>query len=317
MEPATGAPETQSGATRRMTLGLLPGLDEHGHDGMTPRFKTIQRMAQEAEEAGLETFWLADHFFYEAPNEPRVGQWEAFTFLSALAAATKRIKLGPMVAATSFRNPALVAKMADSLDEISEGRFILGLGAGWHQPEYDAFGYPFDHRAARFEEALQIITPLLREGRVDFQGQYYSARDCTLSPRGPSPQGPRLLIGARQPRMLRLVARYADAWNTAWHAKPEVVAERWAALRAICAEVGRDPETLELTAGVLLRVVLLGETPPEPSERHITGSPEEVAKALRGFATVGARHLVVVMEPERADNARRLGLVKELLDRAG
>jgi probable F420-dependent oxidoreductase len=317
MEPVSGTTEArnETAEQRKITLGLLPGLDENGHDGATPRYRTIQRMALEAEDAGLDTFWLADHFFYEAPNEPRIGQWEAFTFLSALAAATSRIQLGPMVAATSFRNPALLAKMADSLDEISDGRFILGVGAGWHQPEYDGFGYPFDHRVARFEEALQIIKPLLREGNVDFAGQYYSAQNCTLSPRGPTPGGPRLLIGARQPRMLHLVARYADAWNTAWHVKPEVVAERWAQMRAICAEVGRDPETLELTAGVQLRVVLPGEPAPEPSERHITGTPEQVAEALQGFAAVGAKNLLAVLEPERADNAKRLGRVKALLDR--
>lgn len=318
MEPVSGTTKARSETAeqRKITLGLLPGLDENGHDGATPRYNTIQRMAQEAEDAGLDTFWVADHFFYEeAPDKPRVGQWEAFTFLSALAAATSRIQLGPMVAATSFRNPALLAKMADSLDEISDGRFILGIGAGWHQPEYDAFGYPFDHRVARFEEALQIIQPLLREGKVDFTGQYYSARNCTLNPRGPTPTGPQILIGARQPRMLHLVARYADAWNTAWHVKPEVVAERWAQMRAICAEEGRDPATLELTAGVSLRVVLPEETAPEPSERHITGTPEQVAEALQGFAAVGAKNLIAVMEPERADNAKRLGRVKALLDR--
>jgi alkanesulfonate monooxygenase SsuD/methylene tetrahydromethanopterin reductase-like flavin-dependent oxidoreductase (luciferase family) len=298
-----------------MTLGLLPELEEHRHDGATPRFKTIQRMAQEAEDAGLDTFWLADHFFYDPADGPRVGQWEAFTFLSALASTISQIKLGAMVAATSFRNPTLLGKMADSLDEISNGRFILGLGSGWHQPEYDAFGYPFDHRAARFEEALQIIQPLLREGRVDFQGRYYSAHNCTLSPRGPTPTGPQILIGARQPRMLHLVARYADAWNTIWHTKPGVVAERWAQMRAVCAEEGRDPETLELTAGVLVRVVLPGEATPAPTERHITGTPEEMAEAFRGFEAVGVRRLVVVFEQERADNAQRLGRVKEQLDR--
>jgi FMNH2-dependent dimethyl sulfone monooxygenase len=301
---------------QRMSLGLLPELEEHRHDGVTPRFKTIQRMAQEAEDAGLDTFWLADHFFYDAPEAPRVGQWEAFTFLSALAASTSRIKLGPMVAATSFRNPALLAKMVDSLDEISDGRFILGLGAGWHEPEYNASGYPFDHRAARFEESLQIIKPLLREGRANFEGQYYQARNCTLSPRGPTPNGPQILIGARQPRMLHLVARYADAWNTAWHTQPSVVAERWAAMRAICAEEGRDPETLELTAGVQARVILPGEPEPAPSDGYITGTPEAVAEAFRGFEAVGVRHLVVVFEQERADNAQRLGRVKEQLDRA-
>ncbi len=131
MEPVSGTTKARSETAeqRKITLGLLPGLDENGHDGATPRYKTIQRMAQEAEDAGLDTFWVADHFFYEeAPDKPRVGQWEAFTFLSALAAATSRIQLGPMVAATSFRNPALLAKMADSLDEISDGRFILGIG---------------------------------------------------------------------------------------------------------------------------------------------------------------------------------------------
>src|SRR5262249_1983434 len=194
------------------------------------------------------------------------------------------------------------------------GRFILGLGAGWHQPEYNAFGYPFDHRASRFEEALAIIQSLLREGKVDFTGQYHSARNCTLSPRGPTPGGPRILIGARQQRMLHLVARYADAWNSAWHTKPEVVAERWAEMRAICVEAGRDPETLELTAGAPLRIVLPGEPEPEPSERHITGNPEEVAETLHSFVEVGVRHLVVVIEPERADNAWRLGRVKGGLD---
>jgi alkanesulfonate monooxygenase SsuD/methylene tetrahydromethanopterin reductase-like flavin-dependent oxidoreductase (luciferase family) len=115
--------------------------------------------------------------------------------------------------------------------------------------------------------------------------------------------------------MLHLVARYADAWNTIWHTKPEVVAERWEQMRAVCAEEGRDPETLELTAGVLVRVVLPGEATPEASERHITGTPEEIAKAFRGFEAVGVRHLVVVFEQERADNAQRLGRVKKQLDR--
>src|SRR5690242_1753267 len=217
MEPMNGTTEARSETAeqRKMTLGLLPGLDENGHDGATPRYKTIQRMAQEAEDAGLDTFWLADHFFYEeAPDKPRIGQWEAFTFLSALAAATSRIALGPLVACTSFRNPALLAKMADALDEISNGRFILGLGCGWNEPEYTMFGWPFDHRVGRFEEAMAIIAPLLREGRADFHGDYYEATDAVLRPRGPSPQGPPLMIGGTRPRMLRLTARYADIYNT-------------------------------------------------------------------------------------------------------
>ncbi len=115
---------------------------------------------------------------------------------------------------TKFRNPAILAKMAATLDAISGGRLILGLGAGWHAPEFEAFGIPFDHRVDRFEEALQIIVPLLHTGQVDFQGRYYRTPNCELRPRGPRASGPQILIGAAGPRMLRLAARYADAWNT-------------------------------------------------------------------------------------------------------
>jgi alkanesulfonate monooxygenase SsuD/methylene tetrahydromethanopterin reductase-like flavin-dependent oxidoreductase (luciferase family) len=220
-----------------------------------------------------------------------------------------------MVAATSFRNPALLAKMADTLDEISDGRFVLGIGAGWHKPEYDAFGYPFDHLAGRFEEALKIIVPLLREGAVEFHGAYASVENCTLRPRGPSPHGPRLLIGARRPRMLHLVARYADAWNTAWHTKSEVVAERWAEMKQVCAEVGRDPATLDLTCGVMLNIVLPGEERPAGDGHHIVGTPEEVADALRGFIDVGVQHFILVVEPQRQNDAERLARLAALLDR--
>lgn len=301
-------------AQRQMKLGWLASLDEDGYEGKAPRFRDIQAMAQGAERIGLDSFWLADHFFYRAPEGKETGQWEAFTFLSALAASTSRIALGPMVAATSFRNPTLLAKMADSLDEISGGRFILGIGAGWHEPEYTTFGYPFDHLASRFEEAAQIITPLLREGQVDFTGAYYTAKNCSLHPRGPSPRGPRILVGGKRPRMLRLVAKYADAWNTAWHTKPEVVAERWAEMRAACEAEGRAPATLELTAGVIIHIVLPGEERPEKPQQ-IVGSPAEVAAALAGFAAVGVQHLILVVEPERPDNVERLAQVVELLDK--
>jgi alkanesulfonate monooxygenase SsuD/methylene tetrahydromethanopterin reductase-like flavin-dependent oxidoreductase (luciferase family) len=113
---------------------------------------------------------------------------------------TERVELAPLVTCTGYRNPALLAKIADTVDEISGGRLILALGAGWHEPEYRAFGFPYDHRVGRFEEALAIIVPLLREGRVDFQGQYYQVRDCVLEPRGPRAGGPPILIGAQRPR---------------------------------------------------------------------------------------------------------------------
>ena len=232
--------------------------------------------------------------------------------LGALAAVTERIQIGPLVACTSFREPALLAKMADTLDEISGGRFILGLGAGWHQPEYEAFGYPFDHLAGRFEEALQIIVPLLREGHVDFQGHYYQARNCVLRQRGPSPSGPPILIGARRPRMLNIVARYADAWNTVWHTDPAVVQERYAEFKAICAGVGRDPAAIELTAGTLVQLPST-EKNAAITEKGITGTHEEIADQLRGFAAVGVTHLMIAFDPSSVASVEQFGRVVELL----
>ena len=306
---------TAHSAQGPVKLGFVVGILEGEHEGRAIRYRELQDMAREAEQAGLDSLWLPDHFFYQPPNGQLVGQWEAFTFLAALAGATSRIQLGTLVAATSFRSPGLLAKIADGIDEISDGRFILGIGAGWHQPEYDAYGYPFDHLAGRFEESLRILVPLLREGKVDFQGRYSSARDAVLRPRGPSPHGPTLLIAGRRPRMLRLAAQYADAWNTAWHTKPEVVAERWAEMRRVCEEVGRDPDTLELTCGVSLQVQLPGEPRPASAGHfsQIIGTPEEVAEALRGFAAVGVRHITAVVEPQQRDATERLARVVELL----
>ena len=296
-----------------MKIGVMPSLAENGVNGKTPRWSEIREMAQAAEEVGCDSFWLADHLIYHFPDKEEQGCWEGFTFLSAVAATTSRITLGPLVACTSFRNPALLAKMADSLDEISGGRFILGLGAGWHQPEYDAFGYPFDHLASRFEEALRIIVPLLHGERVDFTGQYYETRDTVLRPRGPSRSGPPIWIGASRPRMLRLVARYADAWNTVWHRWPKGVEDVYPALLEACKDVGRDPASIALTAGSFATVLARGEQRPADT-KTITGSPEEVALQLNGFARAGVTHLTLVLEPEGVGGIERLGEVVEILD---
>ena len=194
------------------------------------------------------------------------------------------------------------------------GRFILGLGAGWHEPEYTAFGYPFDHRAGRFEEALGIIAPLLHEGAVDFHGKYYEVTDAVLRPRGPSPKGPPLLIGAKGERMLRLTATYADAYNTVWHTDTSRVVEMWGKVREACDAVGRDPATLELTAGVFIGFPDLGYTPADGNA--ITGTDEEIAAQLRAFTDVGVTHLIVIFKPSTTLAAiERFGRVAEILDR--
>jgi probable F420-dependent oxidoreductase len=279
-----------------MKIGAFSRTGERTLNGQRVRFSDIKELAVAAEAVGLDSFWLPDHFIYR-PHEPdQLGCWEVFTFLSALASVTSKIALGPFVASTSFRNPALLAKMADAMDEISDGRFLLGLGAGNWEPEHTAFGYPFDHRAGRFEEAIQIIAPLLREGKVDFHGKYYEAADCILRPRGPSSSGPPIWVGARGERMLRIIAKHADAYNTIWPINPAQVTEQWEKMVAVCKEVGRDPATLELTVGTWVHLPENGQ--PADDDREVCGTYEEIAAQLQAFADVGVRHLNVDLRPD-------------------
>jgi alkanesulfonate monooxygenase SsuD/methylene tetrahydromethanopterin reductase-like flavin-dependent oxidoreductase (luciferase family) len=296
-----------------MKIGIVLDTVEGSLEGRTPTFRDLRAMAQVAEQVGLDSLWLADHLLYRFPGQDESAPWEALSMLSALAASTTRITLGTLVVCTSFRPPALLAKMADALDEISGGRFILGLGAGWHRPEYEAFGYPFDHLASRFDEALHIIVPLLREGHVDFQGHYYQVHNCVLRPRGPSPAGPRLLIGARRPRMLQLVAQYADAWNTAWHTDPAVVKERYEPLAQACAALGRDPAAIEITAGTEVR--LHSREDNGSPDSAISGSAEEIARRLQDFAGVGTSHLIVALDAVTSANIEQLGHIAALVHR--
>jgi len=278
-----------------MKIGAFSRTGERKLNGQRVGFKDLRDLALAAEAVGLDSFWLPDHLIYR-PHEPeQLGCWEIFTTLGALANATSKIALGSFVAATSFRNPALLAKMAATLDEISNGRFLLGLGAGNWEPEHTAFGYPFDHRASRFEEALQIIAPLLREGSVDFHGKYYEATECVLRPRGPSPSGPPIWAGAKGERMLRIIARHADAYIAIWPIDPTQVVELREKLATACAEVARDPATLELTVGTFVQLPENGQ----PADgRAIGGTYAEIAATLQAFAALGVGHLIVDFRPD-------------------
>ncbi len=185
------------------------------HPAGVAHWSELLTIARRAEEVGFDSLWVADHLHMRFPgSEDRpLGVWEGWSLLAALAAATDRITLGPLVACTAYRNPALLAKIAATVDDISGGSLILGLGAGWHEPEYTAFGYPYDHLGSRFDEALAIIAALLRDGHVDFVGRSYQARECELRPRGPRPGGMPIMIGAEGERLLQLTARHADAWK--------------------------------------------------------------------------------------------------------
>src|SRR5215217_5789497 len=220
------------------------------------RWPEVRDMARLAESVGFDSLWLGDHLLYRYEDGNR-GPWEAWSMLAALAAVTDRVELGPLVACTSFHSPAMLAKKAAAVDEISGGRLILGLGAGWNEPDYAAFGFPYDHRVDRFAEAFTIIRTLLRDGAIDFDGKYYQARDCELLPRAARPHGPPLMVGSNGERMLSLTLPHVDSWN-AWYAwfgnDPATLQPMLASVDEACRQVGRDPATLERTVAVLVRM---------------------------------------------------------------
>jgi alkanesulfonate monooxygenase SsuD/methylene tetrahydromethanopterin reductase-like flavin-dependent oxidoreductase (luciferase family) len=231
------------------------------------------------------------------------------------------VELGALVSCSPFRNPALLAKMASTVDEISGGRLVVGLGAGWAESEFRAFGVPFDHRVDRFEEAMQIICPLLRDRHVDFNGTYYQARDCALRPAGPRPFGPPIMIGASGPRMLGLTARYADAWNADFGSSPESIRGLNDNVDAACREAGRDPATLERSASLLVNVA--GHARPGDNwvadaraGQALSGSTEELASALRAYADAGIGLVQVWLDPNTVAGVEAFAPVLALLDRA-
>jgi probable F420-dependent oxidoreductase len=279
-----------------MKIGLMLPLGANETGG----FADLRAMALAAEDGGLDSVWGADHLIFRDEGTT-TGIHECWTVLTAVAAVTSRVTIGPLVLALPFRNPALTAKMAAELDEVSNGRLILGLGCGWHEPEFDAFGYPFDHRVSRFDEGLQVVLPLLRSGSVNFAGEYHRAIDAELSPRPIRDGGPPILIAGKQPRMLELVARHADQWNAAWYGLPEEaheLRERLANLSTALETAGRDPATLELTAGIFVAFEGAGDDTPK---RAIRGSTEEVASALAGYEELGISHLIAHVYPRTAD----------------
>ncbi len=283
-----------------MKIGIvLPMAEADGPGAGT--WPQIRGLAQLAEAGGIDSLWVYDHLVFRMAGEPEDGIHEAWTLLSALAAVTARAELGTIVLGTGFRPPALTAKMAATLDEVANGRLILGLGTGWHEPEYLAFGYPFDHRAGRFEEALGIIVPLLRGERVTFHGRWHDVDDAVLIP--PPPRPARLpgrlpiLVAAKGERVLRLAARWADAWNTAWFGFPdERFAQRRADLVAACEAEGRDPATIEITVGITVDSESGGSARPG-APAALPADPDAIAHALDAWRDLGVGHVQVDLRP--------------------
>jgi len=288
-------------------VGAVMPISERELSGRTASYAELREIAHAAEAAGLDSIWVYDHLLFRFPPEPTSGIYEAWSVLAALAADTARVEIGTIVLAMPFRNPAVLAKMAATVDEISGGRLILGLGAGWHEPEFDAFGIPFDHRVGRFEEALKIVLPLLREGRADLHGRYHHADEAVLLPRGPRPSGPPILIAGRRPRMLRLTVEHADMWNAAWFGEVSEIEPRVAPLREALAAGGRDPATLEITIGVNVVFADLLTAADEPPTHAVRGSPTEIAAGLRGYRDAGISHVIAACVPSTVDAMSALG----------
>lgn len=333
-------PETAIAARQRpLAVGLMlpiwtdgSGLPEwtngRGVDGM--RWRTAVANARLAEAVGFDSLWVPDHFAMDEtwerkptgeppdafdPEAPLTASWEAWSILAGLAVATSRVELGTLVTCAGYRNPALLAKIVDTVDEMSNGRVILGIGAGDHWSEHERFGFSVDQPVGRFEEALQIVRPLLREGTVDFEGRRVRASRAVLHPRGPRPTGPPILIGAlgTGPRMLRLAVTYADLWN-GWYVFEDTdpgdeIALALERVTAACELHGRDPATLGRTIGVSAS---LDGAPAEGGS--LAGPAAAIADRLRGFAELGVEHVQMVLAPSGERGIEAFAEVLELLD---
>jgi probable F420-dependent oxidoreductase len=287
-----------------MRLGIQ--LPEVERDVRWPEYLALARAA---EEVGFESIWLGDHLLYRGDGGPERAPWEAWTLLSALAAATERVRLGPLVACAAFHPPGLIAKMAATIDEVSGGRFVLGLGAGWNEAEFAAFGIPYDRRVSRFEESFAIVRGLLAGERVTVDGRYWQARDAVLLP-APARRTP-LMIGSNGPRVLGLALPHVDAWNT-WYTDFGNTAEGFAALNerisAAARDAGRPPGEVERSACVL--VVLDRSAPERPIDvPPLEGAPDRIAERLRELEDAGADEAILVVNPIAERSIRQLAEV--------
>jgi probable F420-dependent oxidoreductase len=274
-------------------------------------------IARAAEAAGFDSIWIGDHLLYRGDGRPERGPWEAWTLMAALAAATERVDIGPLVACAGFRAPGLVAKMAATVAEISGGRFVLALGAGWNEPEFRAFGFPFDHRVSRFAEAFEIIRRLLAGERVTLHGRYWQADDAVLMP--PPTKRPRLMVGSNGPRMLAMTLPHVDAWNT-WYEdygnSPEGFARLNDRISEAAREAGREPGEIHRSACVLVALDRsAGGRPITPDAPPVEGSPERIAASLRELADAGADEAILVVSPITERSVRELAGVVALLRR--
>lgn len=300
---------------RPVEIGLVLPMGNSFVDGSTARWVDIRDLALRAEELGFDVVWTADELLWRPPEGKPQGWWEGVSVTSAVAAVTSRVKVGTWVFSALHRNPGITAKAVETIDEISGGRFVFGLGSGHAGRQARAFGLPEDHVYGRFEEAIEIILPLLREGRADFEGTFHAARDLEQRPRGPRPGRIPIMIGAKGPKMLQIAARHADIWSWYVNERSDLLefGPRLAALLEACSEVGRDPATIRKSAGIVVE-----PTSFSGSENvlglPVRGTAEEIAGALRAFGAAGFTNVEMILWPPTLAALDALAPVIETLD---
>ena len=299
---------------RPFEIGLVLPMGDSFVDGSTARWVDIRDLALRAEELGFDTVWIADELLWRPSEGKPQGWWECVAMTGAVAAATSRVKVGTWILSALHRNPGITAKAVETIDEISGGRFVFGLGSGHAGRQAHAFGLPEDHVYGRFEEAIEIILPLLRQGRADFEGAFHAARDLEHRPVGPRPGRIPIMIGAKGPKMLRLAALHADIWS--WYAEERSdlieFGPRLAALEAACADAGRDPATIGKSAGIVVEPTSFGGSEAVLGT-PVRGSAEEIADAMRAFGAAGFTNLEVIVWPPTLAAVDAMAPVIELL----
>lgn len=293
-------------------IGIVLPLAQFGAERTTPRWPVIRDSALLAEAIGVDTVWIADELLWRVPDSAPQGMWDGVSMAGAVASVTSTTRVGTWVLSALHRNPGIIAKTAETLDEISGGRFIFGLGAGHEWPgQANAFGLPEDRIFARFEEALQVIVPLIRTGRADFQGEFHAARDLLQLPVGPRPGAIPLLIGGNGPRGQRAAVRHADVWSGYIEERAHVdeIAPRLATLDAICEEEGRDPATIGRGVGVSVNPLQPAGWRPSV----ISGTTTQVADALRAFRIAGFSQVDIMLGPGTVEAVEAMAPVIESL----
>lgn len=301
---------------RTLEIGLVLPTGDLGDPPTTRRWDEIRTLALRAEEMGFDTVWSPDELLWRPADKPQRGFWDGVAMAGAISAVTSRIKVGSWVMAALHRNAGIIAKAVESVDEISHGRFVFGLGAGHAWPgQAHAFGLPEDHVYERFEEALQIIVPLLRGGHVDFEGRYHAAHDLDQLPRGPRPGQIPIMLAGHGPKGCLHAARLADIWSCYAGDTSDLadLQPKLDGLVAACAEVGRDLSTIGRSAGVEVAPLAVRGAPDAPSGA-IAGSAEEIADTFRGFRAAGFTSIEVLLAPLSIAALEAMPPVLELLD---